>query len=203
VSGSLWSKKRKVLHHYNRLAGIYDSLYGEEQKSKIESILKLLSFGCKDMVLDAGCGTGLLIEYIAVRVNHLVGVDLAGESLKIAIERSRRLGVKRKVSLLRADVDHLPFRDAVFDKVFALTLLQNVPEPCETLREMLRVTKSNSQVAVTGLKKHFTEENFSRLIRRIGREYVFAETEEPHDIIAVVKADKVKNKYRQKEGIER
>lgn len=197
---SWWSEKRKILHHYDRLARIYDSLYGEEQRSKIESILKILKIGCEDLVLDLGCGTGLLIEYVAMKVNHFVGVDLSGESLKIAVERSRRLGVKQKVSLLQADVDNLPFRDDVFDKIFALTLLQSLPEPCKTIYEIIWVTKSNSQVAVTGLKKHFTKEYFSRLISKIGCGYIFAE---PHDIIAVVKVDKVKNKYRQKEGIER
>ncbi|HIE18535.1 TPA: class I SAM-dependent methyltransferase, partial [Candidatus Bathyarchaeota archaeon] len=126
---SWWSEKRKILHHYDRLARIYDSLYGEEQRSKIESILKILKIGCEDLVLDLGCGTGLLIEYVAMKVNHFVGVDLSGESLKIAVERSRRLGVKQKVSLLQADVDNLPFRDDVFDKFFALTLLQSLPEP--------------------------------------------------------------------------
>jgi len=55
LSQSCWSGKREVLQHYNRLARIYDSLYGEEQNAKIRSILKVLKVGRKDLVLDVGC----------------------------------------------------------------------------------------------------------------------------------------------------
>jgi len=185
-----WSKKREVLQHYDRLARIYDSLYGEEQNAKIESILKTMRIGCKDLVLDVGCGTGLLTKYIASRVNHFVGIDLAGKVLKAAEERSRRLRIKQNVSLMRADVDNLPFKDGVFDKIFALTLLQNVPEPCETLQEMVRVVKNKSQIAVTGLKKHFTEENFTMMLNRIRGKYILVRYPETHDFIAIVEVNK-------------
>ena len=197
MSQNIWDKKRKVLHHYDRLARIYDSLYRREQDAKIKSILKVLTARCKDLVLDAGCGTGLLINHLARRVGHFVGVDLSMESLKVFMERSYRLGIKRSVSLIQADVDNLPFRDNVFDKVIALTLLQNVPEPLDTLQEIIRVSKSDSEVAVTGLKKHFDEKSFNNLIGKIGEEHIFVNSSELHDHIAIVK---VKNKYVQGEG---
>jgi len=195
VSHSLWDKKKAVLHHYNRLSKIYDSLYGEEQNAKIKSILKVVKMRCEDWVLDAGCGTGLLIEHLASKVNHFVGIDLAGRALKAAAERSHRLGIKRNVSLIRADVDNLPFRDGVFDKIFALTLLQNVPNPCETLLEIVRVAKSKSQIAVTGLKKHFNKEKFSGIISKIKGRYILVNSLKIHDLIAIAEVNKAKNKY--------
>jgi len=191
-----WKQKKGVIRHYNRLAKIYDSLYGEEQKAKIISILKMMRNKRKDLVLDLGCGTGLLIDYVASRVNHFVGLDIAEEALKVASERSCRLGIKRNVSLIKADVDALPFRDDVFDEIFALTLLQNVPEPCKTLQRIVRVAKNRSEIAVTGLKKHFTKESFSEVIRKIGREAIIAEPSEIRDLIAIVKVDKAKSKQR-------
>jgi len=190
VSQKGWKQKKAVLRHYNRLAKIYDSLYGEEQNAKIESILRMVKIGCKDLVLDAGCGTGLLIDHIAARVNHFVGLDIAEKALKRAAERSCRLRSRQNVSLMRADVDNLPFRDRVFDKIFALTLLQNVPEPYETIREIVRVTKRQAQIVVTGLKKHFTEENFSKIITKIGGECFLVEAPKVHDFIAIIKVNK-------------
>ena len=189
-----WKQKKSVIHHYNRLAKIYDALYGEEQKAKIESILQMMKNERKDLVLDLGCGTGLLIDYVAPKVNHLVGLDIAEKALKMASERSRRLRIKQNVSLIKADVDVLPFRDDIFDKIFALTILQNVPEPCKTIHEIVRVAKNSAEIAVTGLKKHFTKEKFSKMIRKVGLKYILAEPSKIHDLIAIVKVDKVKNK---------
>jgi len=197
MSRSVWDKKREVLRHYDRLARIYDSLYRREQDAKIKFILKLFRIRCRDLVLDAGCGTGLLINHLLGRVGHLVGVDLSTKTLKVFMERSRRLGIKRNVSLVRADVDNLPFRDDIFDKVVALTLIQNVPEPFDTLQEIIRVSKNDSEVVVTGLKKHFDDESFHNLIGGIGKEHIFVNSPELHDHIAIVK---VKNKYLRGEG---
>lgn len=198
-----WGLKREIIRHYDRLARVYDSLYGDEQKAKIESILKVLRLRPGDTVLDVGCGTGLLTGYVAGKVNHLVGIDLSGKSLKVAAERSRRLGIKGNVSLIKADADGLPFRDNTFSLIFALTLLQNVPEPRKTLREISRVAEEDSMFAVTGLKKHFTAESFDGLLRNPGWEHALVGAKETHDLIAVVKIEKVKNKYGQKEGLER
>ena len=195
MSRCLWKYKRDIIHHYNRIAGVYDSLYGEEQKAKIESILRIIKVERKDLVLDAGCGTGLLIKYLASKVDHFVGLDSSEKVLKVALDKSRRLKIKGNVSLIRADIDILPFRDSVFDKIFALTLLQNVPEPHKTLREMIRVAKKNSLIAVTGLKKHFTKKSFSEVISEISQGYVFAEPLNIHDFIAIFKMSKVKDKY--------
>ena len=190
MPGDGWRLKRRIIRHYDVLAGAYDSLYGDEQKAKIGSILKSLRLMRGGTVLDVGCGTGLLMEYIAGRVDHLVGVDLSSNSLRVAVERSRRLGITEKVSLIRADADFLPFKDDVFSLIFALTLLQNIPEPGNVIHEVSRVAEKDSIFAVTGLKKHFTAESFDGLLKSLGRERILFEVQEAHDLIAIVKIDK-------------
>jgi ubiquinone/menaquinone biosynthesis C-methylase UbiE len=55
--------------------------------------------------------------------------------------------------VLQADADNLPFKDSFFNAVFAFTVLQNMPTPVETLKELKRVAKRGGKVVVTGLKK--------------------------------------------------
>ncbi|MGW8289527.1 MAG: class I SAM-dependent methyltransferase, partial [Candidatus Bathyarchaeia archaeon] len=50
------------------------------------------------------------------------------------------------------------------DKVFAITVLQNMPDPTKTLSEMKRVSKPLATFAVTGFKKMFTQESFVALL---------------------------------------
>lgn len=165
--GDAWKEKRRVIRHYDRLAGVYDLLYGDEQRLKIKEILNAINLSGSDLILDAGCGTGLLFNHIHDLVGAIVGVDISLGSLKVARDLVKRMGLK-KVSLVRADADHLPFKDGVFDKVFAITLLQNLPNPVLTLHEILRVSKGDSWIAVTGLKKSFSREVFLEILFRAG-----------------------------------
>jgi len=157
-----WNKKRNIMHHYNRIARVYDIHYGDEQKTKIEATLENVSLNKNDFVLDAGCGTGLLFPYIAHRVQILVGIDI---SLKLIEEARACKKHYSNIHILLADADHLPFQNQTFHTIFAITLLQNIPKPSTTLKEIKRVSKNNATIAVTGLRKEFTEKSFTTALK--------------------------------------
>ncbi|GAG34282.1 unnamed protein product, partial [marine sediment metagenome] len=55
--------KRKVAEAYDALGGrIYDLRYAEEQESKYRLLLERIRPEAADVVLDVGCGTGLLLR---------------------------------------------------------------------------------------------------------------------------------------------
>jgi ubiquinone/menaquinone biosynthesis C-methylase UbiE len=185
LPSTIWRKKHKIIRHYDKLASVYDSLYRDEQDLKIEHSVKHVNFNASDSVLDAGCGTGFLFDHICDYVGHLVGVDLSIGLLKVALAHIKKIGMKT-VSLVRADVDYLPFRDGVFDKVFALTLLQDSSDLNVTLKEMIRATKDESTFVVSGLKKVFEEASFKHILLKAGLEpNILLTSEQVKDIIAV------------------
>jgi len=156
-----WSKKREVLHHYNSLATVYDAQYGEEQSVKMKAALSSIPLKGDSLVLDVGCGTGLLFEHVGNQAKLLVGLDISSRILREAKGRTKRFS---NVAVLRADADFIPFPNETFDTVFAITVLQNMPCPLLTLHEMKRVSKHDSVIAITGLKKEFTQESFMKLL---------------------------------------
>ena len=170
MRSSYWRIKWKVLRHYDRIAKIYNMLYGQEQELKIKEALKNVSLDSSDMVLDVGCGTGLLFNYISGLVDTIVGIDISLESLKVALDFIKKTD-NPSIELVRADADFLPFKNEVFDKVFAITLLQNMPNPLLTLHEISRVAKTDSEIIVTGLKKFFSEESFSEILSKSGMNF--------------------------------
>ena len=185
MPSTVWRRKREIISHYDKLASTYDSLYRDEQGLKIEHILKHISVCDSDSVLDAGCGTGFLFKYVYKRVNHLVGVDLSKGLLKVALAHAKESGMKT-VSLIRGDVDFLPFKEQIFDKVFALTLLQNSSKLHVTLQEILRTAKDESTLAITGLKKVFLETSFKQALTKEGlKPNILSTQEQVKDIIAV------------------
>jgi trans-aconitate methyltransferase len=87
-----------------------------------ERVLDRLQLAGDELVLDAGCGTGRLTLSLARRLpsGSVVGVDLSGEMLRAA--RQTLESVAAPLSLVRADLLRLPFRQA-FDVVFSTATL--------------------------------------------------------------------------------
>jgi len=151
------------MRHYDQQAAIYDVQYLGEQNAKIEDTLKSMKFGSNELVLDLGCGTGFLFQHIDKSIRLLVGLDISSKALREAKKRTKNLS---NIELIRADADNTPFPDHIFDRVFAMTVLQNMPDPIKTITEMKRIGKPQSIFVVTGLKKKFTQESFADLLKK-------------------------------------
>lgn len=160
-----WAKKLRIIRDSDMMATGYDAQYRDEQTEKFEVALDLVRLKQKTMILDSGCGTGLLIERIAENSGFVVGVDFSSGTLKIA---KAKLRLFTNIGFVCADSDFLPFRGEAFSHVFAVTLLQNVPDPVATCRELVRVAKKDAVFVLTGLKKSFTSNEFKKLIETTG-----------------------------------
>lgn len=158
-----WKEKLATIRHYDRQATIYDVQYRGEQKSKIEDILKNIELSANEQILDLGCGTGFLFQHISQKVGFLVGVDISLNTLQVA---KKRIKNRSNIALIRADADNTPFFDSVFDKIFAITVLQNMPKPVKTIKEMKRTGKKEALFAVTGLKKKYTQKSFVNTLEK-------------------------------------
>jgi len=170
-----WNKKRKVMRRYDYSAFVYDTQYFGEQEAKIKAVLSELELEKGSLILDAGCGTGLLFPYIAEDAELLVGLDFSLNLLKQARKRAKQYS---NVAILRADADFLPFTDKTFNVVFSITLLQNMPNPLHGLIEIKRVAQSKAAVIATGLRKSFSKEEFAQLLRKARLEISILKTDE-------------------------
>ncbi len=84
-------------------------------------------------VLEAGCGTGLLLERIARFARSAKGIDLSPGMLQLA--RARGLDVRE------GSVTKLPFADGSFDLTCSFKVLAHVNDIGKALSEMSRVTR--------------------------------------------------------------
>jgi SAM-dependent methyltransferase len=93
-------------------------------------------------VLDAGCGTGANLAFLA-RYGQPVGVDLSAEALQFAAQR-------RPDAIARGSVDALPFADGSFDLVTSFEVIYHlaVADDRRALAEMARVTRSGGWLLV-------------------------------------------------------
>jgi len=178
-----WTRKRETMKHYDQAADVYDAQYKEEQNAKIAATLTALEKTDMFLVLDAGCGTGLLFDHIADKAKQIVGTDMSKNLLKHA---KNNVKVHDNVHLVQADADHAPFPNKTFTAAFAFTLLQNMPNPETTLNEIKRITQKNAIITVTGLKKQFSLEAFTQLLKNARLEiFALKADEKLKDFVAI------------------
>ena len=156
-----WKDKRKVIQRYDITAEMYDERYKEEQTRKYCKALQHIEI-TSSVVLDVGCGSGLFFDNVSDKAKIVIGIDVSRKLLNKAKEKVNVLG---NVYVLQADADHLPFYDKFFDRTFAFTILQNMPIPKKTLKELKRVSKTGGKIIVTGLKKAFPLNVFMDIIK--------------------------------------
>lgn len=171
---SKWNKKRRVMQRYDLTAHLYNMRYAEEQVAKIQAALESLRIEKRSLILDAGCGTGILFDYVAGEAETLVGLDI---SKNILFQAKKRAENMQGAHLILADAENMPLKENIFSHVFAVTLIQNTPNPVKTLNEIKRVAKDNAAIVITGMKKAFTMESFKETLRDAGLKIVVLKEE--------------------------
>jgi ubiquinone/menaquinone biosynthesis C-methylase UbiE len=105
-----------------------------------------------EVVLEVGCGTGVLDRWLAQRTggaNRITGVDVNRFFLQEAKGLVRQEGLEHLITFQEGNAEALPFPASSFDVAMSSTVIQRV-DADRMLAEMVRVTKPGGRVAVVG-----------------------------------------------------
>jgi ubiquinone/menaquinone biosynthesis C-methylase UbiE len=117
------------------------------RKYESELILDLLKPVPGEMVLDAGCGTGVFTHDILFSGSLVTGLDISFPMLRRAREKSGRY----PFSPIMGDISTVPFRDGSFDKVVSITAIEFIKNAKGAVAELFRVTKKGGVIVVANL----------------------------------------------------
>jgi ubiquinone/menaquinone biosynthesis C-methylase UbiE len=117
------------------------------RKYEAELMLDLLKPKQGEIILDAGCGTGIFTTDILSSGSQVIGLDI---SLPMLIQAKKKLK-EYPFWIILADMLNLPFPGSSFDKVVSVTALEFVEDAKGAIGELFRITKRGGCIVVATL----------------------------------------------------
>jgi len=125
------------------------------------------------VVLDAGCGMGRHLRFLAKQPNLIiVGVDRNTGALREALTSLEKMPDALSTDYLvsEADINRLPFADASFDCVICSEVLEHIPDHEAAVRELIRILKPEGTFVVS-VPRYYSE----KICWLISRDYYNSE----------------------------
>ena len=128
------------------LAEMYDRM-GQRQFEHGKRLITDLEVLPGQRILDVGCGTGLLGEYVATRVGpegRVIGIDPLPSRVAVA---QRHTSGQFQVQVGRAE-DLSAFPDETFDVVYCNSVFHWLEDQPQSLREAARVLRAGGRLGI-------------------------------------------------------
>jgi ubiquinone/menaquinone biosynthesis C-methylase UbiE len=131
------------------------SLYVDEREVEA-ALLDIIAQADPRDLLDIGTGTGRMLEILAPRVEHALGIDQSREMLSVARVNLERAGLENG-RVRRGDMYQLALPDASFDAVVVHQVLHYADRPAAAIAEAARVLRSNGILVLVDFAPHALE----------------------------------------------
>ncbi len=143
---------------YDRIADVQNlAMKINGYRASVAKYLKSLQLDINEnsLVLDAGCGTGLVtlaFQEAGYRPRRIETVDLSHRSLSVARDEfSQRRRLAKRNDVIQTNVLSLPFADSTFDLVLMCGVLEYTPLDAG-LTEAARVLKKGAPLVFLPVK---------------------------------------------------
>jgi 2-polyprenyl-3-methyl-5-hydroxy-6-metoxy-1,4-benzoquinol methylase len=95
-------------------------------------------------ILEAGCGAGRFTQVMLEAGACVYALDMSS-----AVDACWRTnGAHTNLSLVQADIYHIPHRTEFFDRIFCFGVLQHTPDPAQAFASLVRFLRPGGTIAV-------------------------------------------------------
>lgn len=167
LNSDFWAKYFKVYDVLNIIIPYQELL---------DTVIEELSVNDKDLVLDAGCGTGNLIVKLENKNIKVIGIDFSEEALEICKQKIKNAELK-----FHNLTEPLPFPDNYFDKIVCNNVLYAMvrTQRVSVLQELRRVLKKGGKLCIVNPERseplNIFKEHFSKSVNQNGLLKTFLE----------------------------
>lgn len=169
------TKQKRVANYYDKLATKYDKIYSSiicRVEDKI--ITSLITKHIKGSVLDVGCGTGLLLDYFAIK--KYCGLDISEKMIRKAQTKHPQN------KFIVGDMHNIPYPKNTFGTIVSLYgPMSYSMDPKKLLAEFSRVLVPGGNLIIMPYTKRaehnfFLDEYSSAVNNHISKTYYSSQT---------------------------
>lgn len=130
-------------------------------------IMHLLDPKENELILDDGCGNGRFSTMMADKTADVIAFDLNKSLLKVASEKGSKS--RGTIAVVLGDMQNLPFRSYMFDKVLCVHNLWVIPNYEAAVGEMIRTSKNNGKIIIDHLNLFHWENFLSEIVYMLSK----------------------------------
>lgn len=140
----------------------YWPVVGWFYKKRLLNTLALLGDGKKyDSLLEIAFGAGILFPELSKRAYNLFGIEIHNE---IAEVEKMLAFMNVRAELKQASLFSIPYPDAMFDAVVAVSVYEHIPELDRAMMEVKRVLKKGGIAILSFPVRNIITDSFFRLV---------------------------------------
>jgi len=130
---------------------IYPRLKGVERYCYMKRVCPVLTtmestnLNSDNLVLDVGCGPGLIAKKLAELGFEVVGMDISEKNLKSLKHWCKGYDIHRVLG----DAEALPFKDESLNTIIATETIEHLQNPSFAILEFARVTTPRGKILIT------------------------------------------------------
>jgi len=155
--------------NYNQTSQVYDKTRSADGVGIIRSALAKSKLPLKRQILvDAGCGTGLFAAAMVDKVGRIEAVDLNSKMLAKAQEKMISEQKSGRINFLKSSIDELPLLNDSVDAVMINQVLHHLPDDAvsgwpkhyKVFQEFARVLKPGGSLVINSCSHQQLEHGF-------------------------------------------
>lgn len=134
---------KEIENFFNHHAPNWDSYKTKEELQTIENLLNLVAIKSNSIIIDIGCGTGILVPYLLKRINRaglIIETDLSPQMI---LHGKTKFKFNPYTAWLITDTHNLPIKDHSVNTVICFSVFPHLINQQKAIIEHARILAPN------------------------------------------------------------
>ncbi len=116
---------------------------------EFRSLRRMTRIRATDVILDVGCGSGMLTHVLGRDARKVVGIDVSKNDIDRALSEQHLVRGRIDSEFRLTTIKDAGFADRSFDKVFSICVLEHIEDRPAMLSECRRVLKDDGELLLS------------------------------------------------------